>query len=137
MIRLYLRIPDKFVRLILQDRFLVVPIPFVRRVKLQFLAQFPVDPLTHLVVSSHILLLFKFAAFALYVIDRFVSISTHNLHQLFCCVLSILALIWFVLMALFWAAIRRGSVSFLRFPFLSHAHVFSCEMSLVSRLKRP
>ena len=47
------------------------------------------------------------------------SLSPHSLHLLFCCVLSILALIWFVLMALSCAAIRRDSVSLLRFPFLS------------------
>ena len=39
------------------------------------------------------------------------SISPHNQHLLFCCVLSILALIWLVLMALFCAAIKRDSVS--------------------------
>ena len=43
------------------------------------------------------------------------SLSPHNLHLLFCCVLSILALIWLVLMALSCAAIRRDSVSLLRF----------------------
>ena len=47
------------------------------------------------------------------------SLSPHSLHLLFCCVLSILTLIWLVLMALSWAAIRRDSVSLLRFPFLS------------------
>ena len=40
-------------------------------------------------------------------------------------------------MALFCAAIRKDSVYLLRFPFLSHVHVFSSEMSLVSHLKRP
>ena len=45
------------------------------------------------------------------------SLSPHSLHLLFCCVLSILALIWFVLMALSCAAIRRGSVSLLRFHY--------------------
>ena len=54
-----------------------------------------------------------------------------------CFVLSILALIWLVLIALFCAAIRRDSVSLLRFPFLCHVHVFLCEMSIVSRLKHP
>ena len=39
-------------------------------------------------------------------------------------------------MALFRAAIRRDSVSLLRFPFLSHVQVFSCEILLISRLKR-
>ena len=46
------------------------------------------------------------------------SLSPHSLHLLFCWVLSILALIWLVLMALSCAAIRRDSVSFLKFPFL-------------------
>ena len=63
------------------------------------------------------------------------SISPHNLHLLFCCVLSILTLIWLVLIGLFCAAIRRDSVSLLRCPFLSYAHVFSRNISLVSRLK--
>ena len=45
-------------------------------VKFQFLAQFPVDYLPHLVVSSLMLFLCEFTAFAYYVIDRFVSIST-------------------------------------------------------------
>ena len=40
-------------------------------------------------------------------------------------------------MPLFFAAIRRDSVSLLRFLFLSFVHVFSCKTSLVSRLKRP
>ena len=38
------------------------------------------------------------------------SLSPHNLHLLFCCVLSILVLIWLVLMALFYATIRRDPV---------------------------
>ena len=35
------------------------------------------------------------------------------------------------------AAIRRDSVSLLKFPFLSHVKVFSSEMLFISRLKRP
>ena len=62
-------------------------------------------------------------------------LSQHNLHLLFCCVLSLLALTYLVLMALFCAAIRRDSVSLFRFPFLSHVQVFSWEISLVCRLK--
>ena len=65
------------------------------------------------------------------------SLSPHSLHLLFCCVLSIHALIWLVLLALFCAAIRRVSVSLLRFPFLSLVQVFSCEMMFICRLKRP
>ena len=51
-------------------------------------------------------------------------LSPHNLHLLFCWGLSILALIWLVLSTLFCAAIRRDSVSFLNFPFLSHVQIF-------------
>ena len=65
------------------------------------------------------------------------SLSLHSLHLLFCCVLSILALIWLVLTALFCAAIGRDSVSLSKFPFLSHVQVLSCEMLFISRLKRP
>ena len=54
------------------------------------------------------------------------SLSPHNLQLLFCCVLSVLALIYLVLMALFYAAIRRDSVSLLRFPLFSHIQVFAC-----------
>ena len=64
------------------------------------------------------------------------SLSPHSLHLLFYCVLSILALIWLVLSALFCAAIRRDSVSLLKFHFISHVHVLSCEMLFISRLKR-
>ena len=64
------------------------------------------------------------------------SLLPQSLDLLFCCVLSILALIWLILMVLFCAAIRRDSVSLLKFPFLSHVQVLSCEMS-ISRLKRP
>ena len=65
------------------------------------------------------------------------SLSPHSLHLLFCWVLSILALKWFILMALSCAAIRRDSVSLLKFPFLSHVQVLSCEILFISRLKRP
>ena len=64
------------------------------------------------------------------------SLSPHSQHLLFCCVLSILALIWFVLTALSCAAIRRDSVSLLRFPFLNQVQVFWCEMLFIRRLKR-
>ena len=50
-------------------------------------------------------------------------VSSRALHLLFCCALSILALIWLVLMALFCTAIRRDSVSLLKFPFFSHIQV--------------
>ena len=65
------------------------------------------------------------------------SLSLHSLYLLCCCILSILALIWLALTALFCAAIRRDSVSFLKFPFLSHVQDSSCAMLSTSRLKRP
>ena len=64
------------------------------------------------------------------------SLSLRNLHLLFCCVLSILALICLALITLFCAALRRYFVFLSRFPFHSQVKVFSCEMLLFSRLKR-
>ena len=65
------------------------------------------------------------------------SLSPHSLYLLYCCVLSIIALIWLILMALFCAALRRYSVSLLKFPLLSPVHVFSCELLFISHSKRP
>ena len=65
----------------------------------------------------------------------------HHYHHItyICCflVLTVLASIWLVLMALFSVAIRSYSVSLLKFSFLSHVHFFACQMLLISRLKRP
>ena len=73
--------------------------------------------------SQSYLVLYPFCANLLHSLIMWLmvsSLSPHNLHLLFCCVLSILNLIWLVLMALFCAAIKRDLVSLLRFPFLSH-----------------
>ena len=64
-------------------------------------------------------------------------LSPHSLHLLFCCVLSILALIWLVLMAISCAAIWRDYVFLLMFPFLSQVQVYWCEMLFNRRLMRP
>ena len=40
-------------------------------------------------------------------------------------------------MALFCTIIRKDSLSLLRFPILSHVHIFSCAISSVSHLKYP
>ena len=117
-------------RLIFQDRLWVVYIPFVHMVKFQFLH----NSLGIILPTQSCLVLYSFYAnflssFIMWLIDS--SLYPHKLHLLFCGALSILALIWLVLMALFCAAIRRDSVSL----FLSYVHVFSSEMSLVSRLK--
>ena len=116
MICLYLKTPEEFVCLILLNRFWVEHIPFVCMVKLQFLAQFPVDHFP----TQLCLVLYSICANLLYSLI------------MFCCILSILALIWLVLMVLFCAAIRRDSVSLLRFPFLSQVHIFLREKSLVN-----
>ena len=54
---IHLKIPEEFVHLIPQGRFLIVHIRFVHIVKFEILAQFPVDHLAHPVVSNLILLL--------------------------------------------------------------------------------
>ena len=101
-IRLYLKIPEEFVCVILQ----VVHIPFIHVVKLQCLPRFPVD---HLVQPC--LVLYSLCANLLHSLIMWLivlSLSPHNLHLLFCCVLSLLDLIWLVLMALFCAAWPSG-----------------------------
>ena len=60
------------------------------------------------------LVLYSFCAILLHSFIMWLMVSflsLHSLHLLFCCVLSILALIWLVLTALFCAAIWRDSVS--------------------------
>ena len=61
---------------ILQGRCWVEHIPFVHIVKFKFLVNLAVERLVHSVVFSLILFLFKFAAFAYYVIGGYVSITT-------------------------------------------------------------
>ena len=91
-------------------------IPIFRLVKLNFFfAQLPVDHLPHSVPSSLIPFLYKFTVLAYYMIDPFFFLSLHNLPLLFWCVLSIFAWPYLVLMALFWAVIRRNSFSLLIF----------------------
>ena len=58
------------------DGFQVVYIPFVLKIKFKFLVQFPEDHLPHPVLYSLIFYLRKFTAFAYYMIDRFISITT-------------------------------------------------------------
>ena len=76
------------------------------------------------------LVLYSFCANLLHSIIMWLiisSLSPYSLHLLFCWVLFILTFIWLVLMALFCTAIRRDSLSLLKFPFLSQVQVFSCE----------
>ena len=91
-------------------------------------------------LTQSCLVLYSFYANLLHLLIMWLIVSSqslHSLHLLFCCVLSILALIWLVLMGLFCAAIRRDSVSLLKFPFLSQVQVLSCEMLFISHSKRP
>ena len=76
MICLFFKIPENFVRFILRDRFRVVHLPFVRKVKFHFLVQFLGDNLPSLVESSPTLFWCTCAVFAYYVVDRFFSIIT-------------------------------------------------------------
>ena len=110
--------------------------------------------LNFLHISQSCLALYSFCANLLHSFIMWLivsSLSPHSLHLLFCCVLSIkfvaashqtrldarskarrpiccvlsiLAFIRLVLMALFCAAIWRDSVSLLRFPFLSQVQDF-------------
>ena len=57
-------------------------IPFVGMVKFKFLAHFPVDNLAHPVVSNLVLLLCQFAAFAYYVIDGFIAVTTESTYAI-------------------------------------------------------
>ena len=85
------------------------------------------------------LALYSFCANLLHSLIMWLIVSfllPHSQHLLFCCVLSILAFIWLVLMALSCAANRRDSLSLLRFPFLSQVQVFWCGMLFTRRLKR-
>ena len=113
--------------------------------KVQFLNLF----WTHIICQRHLwdvmpyvlcLALYSYGANLLHSLIMWLIVSTlspHSLHLLSCCVLSILALIWLVLIALSCTAIWRDSVSLLRFSFLSQVQVFRCEMLFIRRLKRP
>ena len=66
--------------LIFQDRFWSTHIPLVCIVKIQPLEQFPIDCLSHPVMSTLVLFLYQFTSFT-YVIDCF-CIFTYSLHLL-------------------------------------------------------
>ena len=81
-IHLYVKIPENFLRLIFLDRFWFVHIPFRSMVKIQSLAQFPVDHLSNPVMFCLVIHLCQLAAFVIWLIVS--SLSKHNLHLLFC-----------------------------------------------------
>ena len=134
--------PENFVCLIFQDGFLVVHIPFICMVKFKLLAQLPVDCF----FTLSCLVLYSLCMNLLHSLNMWLivsSLSSHNLHLLFCCFLSLL-----VLMA-FCAAIRRDSVYLWRFPFISYIHIiiiiiillhlllyFICQLNFIISLKK-
>ena len=124
------KIPEEFVCVILQDcAYTICPYG-----QIEISSQWITLP------TQSCLFLYSFCANLQHSLFMWLIISfllSHKLHLLFRCVLSLLALIWLVLVALFCADIRRDSFSLLRFPFLSHAYDLSCEMLLISHLKRP
>ena len=90
------------VRLIIQDAlFWVVHIPFGNMVKFQFLAQFTVDHLSYPVLPGFYSLCVNFLH-SLIMLSIVSFFSPHNPQLLFCCVLSIFALIQLVYMVMFW-----------------------------------
>ena len=86
-IRLYIKVPQEFVRIIFWDRCWVVHIPFIGTVKSKFLVHIPVDHLAHPVVLRLVLLLCQFAAFAYYVIDDFVSVTAQSAFAILLCLI--------------------------------------------------
>ena len=72
MIHLYLKILEKFKRLILLDGFWVVHMPFVRMVKFQFLAQFPVDLVLYSFCSNllHSLIIYRRRDVSYFLLER-------------------------------------------------------------------
>ena len=74
-IRLYNKVPQGFVSVIFYEKCWVLHIPFAGMVKYKFLEHFPLDHLAHPIVSSLVILLCQFAAFAYYVIDGFISVT--------------------------------------------------------------
>ena len=119
---------------IFKDGFRFVHISFVRMIKSKFLHNSQFIPFP----TQSCLNLYSFCANLLHSLVMWLIVSSLlpcSACLLFCCVLSIFSLIWSL--GLFCAVIRRDSVSLLRFPFFNHVQAFSCEISLVCRLKYP
>ena len=120
---------------IFKDRCWVVPIPFGGMVKFKFLAHFPVDHIAYPIVSSLLLRLCQFAAFAYDVIDGFISVTTESTFAI------LLRLIYppLDMIGSYGAVLCCHKERFyfsLKVSFLSHVQDLSCEMLFISRLKR-
>ena len=96
---LYLKIPENLVRLVFQNTFWLVHIPFSSMVEFPFLAQFPVDHFPHSVV---VCVIFPCSYLLHSLTCKIISsLSPHNLHLIFRCRLSIFALTLLFLLVLF------------------------------------
>ena len=102
-IRLYIKVPLEFVRVIFLDRCWIVHIPFVGMVKLKFLAHFPVDHFAQAVASSPVLLLCQFAAFAYYVTDGLFQLC----HRIVCTCYFIIIIIIIIIIISFLASLSQ------------------------------
>ena len=74
-INLYIKLPEKCVRLIRQDGFWAVYIPFVLMVKFKLLAQFPVYHLPHPVVCSLLLFLHLYSIPMIRICETYIECS--------------------------------------------------------------
>ena len=113
--------------LIFKDGFCIVHIPFFfvwSDLNFLYNSQWITFP------TQSYLVLYSFCTNLLHLFIMWLIISPpHNLHQLFCCILSIFALTYLNLMVLLCVVIRRDSASLLRVPFLSHVQVFSWDFT--------
>ena len=92
MIRFYLKIQEKFERLIFPDGSRVGLIPFVFMVKFKLFAQFSVDQLPLL-----ILLLLFYASWVFHTSSKWCSPSkSHKTYRTFLSILTILVVVWMV-----------------------------------------
>ena len=80
------------------------------------------------IITLSCLVIYSFCTSLLHSWLIVLSISPHNLHLLFSCILHIFVLTYSVLMALFWTVIRRDAVTLLRFSFYRYIQVFSCDI---------
>ena len=115
------------VRLIFQDGFWDVLIPFVLMVQFKFLAQFSVDHFVHPVVSTLFALFFCLHLWC----DCSFRLN-HYIIYIYYFVASCLFLFWPSPYCIVFAVIRRDSVSLLRFPFLSNVQFFWCDIFFVA-----
>ena len=83
-------------------------------------------------MPSLVFLLCHFSEFANYMINHFISPW-----NLFLYISLVFTWMQIVIMALFWATIKKDLVYRFEFPFLGHVQVISCVIFLVCHLKYP